>query len=68
MVTIHDVSTNEIIVREMNDEEYTDWQARVAEGEAEKTAEAKAKTDRTALLARLGITEQEAALLLGGTN
>jgi len=31
-------------------------------------AETKAVADRAALLARLGITEEEAALLLGGTN
>ena len=34
----------------------------------EIAAEAKAASDRTALLARLGITAEEAALLLGGTN
>lgn len=60
----HNVLTDEVIEREMNDVEFAEWQARVAEGEAEKAAEAKAKTDRTALLARLGITEEEAQLLL----
>jgi hypothetical protein len=34
----------------------------------EIAAETKAVADRAALLARLGITEEEAALLLGGTN
>ena len=34
----------------------------------EIAAEAKAATDRAALLARLGITAEEAQLLLGGTN
>jgi hypothetical protein len=63
-VTIHDVLTNEIVVREMNDEEFADWQVRIAESEAAKTAEAKAATDKAALLAKLGITADEAKLLL----
>jgi hypothetical protein len=63
-VTIHDVSTDNIVVREMNDEEYTDWQARVTEDEAEKAAEAQAKAEKAALLAKLGITADEAKLLL----
>jgi len=63
-VTIHDVLTDEIVVREMNDQEYADWQARAAESEAAKAAETKAKTDKAALLARLGITADEAKLLL----
>ena len=63
-VTIHDVLTDEIVVREMNDEEYADWQVRIAESEAAKAAEAKAATDKTALLAKLGITADEAKLLL----
>ena len=63
-VTIHDVLTDEIVVREMNDKEYADWQARVAESEAEKEKEAQAATDKSALLAKLGITADEAKLLL----
>ena len=63
-VTIHDVLTNEIIVREMNDEEYADWQVRVAENETAKAAAAQAATDKAALLAKLGITADEAKLLL----
>ena len=68
MVTIHDVSTDEIVVREMNDEEYADWQARVAIGEAAKAAEAQAEADKAALLAKLGITADEAKLLLSQWN
>ena len=65
-VTIHDVSTDETIVREMNDEEFAEWQTRVAESKAAKAAETQTKADRTALFAKLGITQDEAALLLGG--
>jgi len=36
--------------------------------DAKILADKQAVIDRTALLARLGITEEEAALLLGGTN
>jgi predicted metal-binding transcription factor (methanogenesis marker protein 9) len=68
MVTIHDVSIDEVIVREMNDEEYAEWQARVAENNAAKAAEAQAEAqaeaDKAALLAKLGITADEAKLLL----
>jgi sulfur carrier protein ThiS len=35
---------------------------------AQEAATAQAEADRAALLARLGITAEEAALLLGGTN
>jgi len=63
MVTIHDASTDEIVVREMNDEEYADWQARVAESERAKAVEAQTASDKAALLAKLGITADEAKLL-----
>jgi hypothetical protein len=53
MVTIHDVSTDEIVVREMNDEEFADWQARVAEDEAAKAAEAEAEANKAAAAAKL---------------
>jgi hypothetical protein len=70
MVTIHDASTNEIVVREMNDEEYTDFQTRVAKGEAAKAAEAKAEADKAAAeakLSALGLTTDDLkALGLGG--
>jgi len=64
MVRIHNLSTNEIIDREMNDAEYAQYQAeQVAQAEAEAQAEAKA-TQKAALLDRLGLTEEEAKLLL----
>jgi hypothetical protein len=42
--------------------------AKEASNVAKAEAKAQAATDKAALLARLGITEEEAALLLGGTN
>jgi hypothetical protein len=66
MVGIHDFETGETIIREMNDEEFAENQISIAAYAAEQAeADAKAAT-RAALLTRLGITEEEAALLLGG--
>jgi hypothetical protein len=51
-------------VREMNDEEFAVYEANLAI-EAQRQAEAQAKAEaRSALLERLGITEDEAKLLL----
>jgi len=64
MVRIHDTSTDEVTDREMNDKEYADYQtqqAANAKSELEAQAEAQAKA---ALLSKLGITEEEAKLLL----
>ena len=65
-VRIHDISTDEVIDREMNDAEFAQYevdQAAQAILQAEAEAEATAKA---ALLDRLGITAEEAQLLLGG--
>ena len=64
MIRIHDLENNEIIDREMNDAEY---EAHLFELEANKAAaeaKVKAEADKAALLARLGLTEDEAKLLL----
>jgi hypothetical protein len=64
MVRIHDLATNEVIDREMNDAEFAQLEADQAAqviGQAE--AEAKA-TAKAALLTKLGISEDEAKLLL----
>lgn len=64
MVRIHNSETNEIIDREMNDEEFAQYEAdRVTA--AERQAEAQAKAEAKAqVLAQLGITEEQAKLLL----
>jgi hypothetical protein len=64
IVRIHDTETNEIIDREMNDIEFAAYkkdqeEIAAAKSEAEAKAEAKA-----ALLDKLGITAEEAKLLL----
>jgi hypothetical protein len=65
MVRIHDIETDEIIDREMNDAEFSQYEAdQASKALADAAAEQKA-TDRAALLAQLGITEEQAKLLLG---
>lgn len=59
-----DIATNELTEREMTAAEYKDHQAQVAKYDEAK-AKAKTKADAKAeLLARLGITAEEAQLLL----
>jgi hypothetical protein len=65
MIRIHDLATDEVIDREMNDAEFTQYQAdAIAEAEAQAQAEAKA-AEKSALLARLGLTEDELKTILG---
>ena len=63
-IKIHDCSTDEVIMREMNDEEYAQHQIDVATAEAKAAAKAEAEAEKAALLAKLGITADEAKLLL----
>ena len=65
MVRIHDLETNEIIDREMNDAEFAEYEANKAIAQAAAEAKAKAEADRAALLARLGLTEDELKTILG---
>jgi hypothetical protein len=65
IIRIHNAETNEIIDREMTNTEFTQYEADQA-AEAVRQAEAEARaTQKAALLDRLGITEDEAKLLLG---
>jgi hypothetical protein len=68
MIRLHNTETNEVIDREMTDAEFAQHQihqanvaARIAEDESKATA-------RQAVLDRLGITIEEAQLILGGSN
>ena len=58
----------QFIDREMNDQEYAQWEIDQATVVAEAEAEAKLLADKAALLERLGITEDEAKLLLSQHN
>lgn len=59
------METNEVIDREMNDAEFTQYEADKAAQAVADAAKAKAEADKAALLAQLGITEEQAKLLLG---
>lgn len=63
-IKIHNITTDEIIEREMNADELAQWQADQAKAAAEAAAKAEAAAAKAALLAKLGITEDEAKLLL----
>ncbi len=58
MVMIHDIETNEIIEREMNDAEFAQY-------EIDKSNDQAKEAERQAILDRLGLTADEAKLLLG---
>jgi hypothetical protein len=64
IVRIHNVETDEVIDREMNDQEFAAYEAnQAAQATAQAEAEAKAEA-KAALLEQLGITEEQAKLLL----
>jgi hypothetical protein len=65
MVRIHNAETNEVIDREMNDAEFAQYQADKAAQAAADEAKAKSEADKAALLARLGLTEDELKTILG---
>lgn len=65
-ITIVDIETGEQITRDATAAEIAQIKSDADQSKAEK-AEAEAKaTQRQALLSRLGITEEEARILLGG--
>lgn len=64
-VRIHNTETNEIIDREMNDTEYAQYQTDLKTRADELTKINEAATAKANILSRLGITADEAALLLG---
>lgn len=64
IIKIHNIETGEIIEREYNDVELAQWEKEQAEEMTRQAAKAQAKIKREALLERLGITEEEARLLL----
>ena len=64
IIRIHNTETDEVIDREMTNAEFTQYEADQA-AEAARQAEAEAKAQaKAALLTQLGITEEQAKLLL----
>jgi hypothetical protein len=65
IIRIHDIATNEIVDREMTVAEFKQYEANLKiDNEIKAKAEAKAVA-KSALLEKLGITADEAKLLLG---
>lgn len=64
MSIIHNAETGEIIEREMNAAELAQHKADLASDKAQAEAETTKAAEKAALLAKLGITEDEAKLLL----
>lgn len=65
-VKIVNVETGEEIIREMTDAEFEQWQRDKEDVQIKKTEAAAKAAQREALLDKLGITAEEAQLLLGG--
>jgi hypothetical protein len=65
-IKIHNVETGEIIEREMNAEELAQQVTDQTAETARQAAEAQKAAAKQALLDKLGITAEEAQLLLGG--
>ena len=63
-VRIHNTETDEVIDREMTEAEFAQWQADKQKIQSETEAIEKKATDKAALLAQLGITADQAKLLL----
>ena len=64
----HNAQTNEVIVREMNDAEFAQYEIDQANIIAHQEALVAKEAERQAVLDRLGITAEEAQLILGGSN
>ncbi len=67
-ITVKDLATGEMYDRDMTAEENEAWLNDVQNAKDKEAAEAKAATDKAALLAKLGISADEAKLLLSQWN
>jgi hypothetical protein len=64
IIKIHNAETGEIIEREMTKAEADQYELDCAAATARESAEAAKAAEKAALLAKLGITDNEAKLLL----
>lgn len=64
-ITIHNASTGETVVREMNETELEHQALIIAETETQAAAKAERAAARQAVLDKLGLTADEAQALLG---
>ena len=63
-IGIYDHATGETIVREMTSDELAEYEAGLEATAKAEAVKAKAEADKAALLTKLGITADEAKLLL----
>ena len=63
-IRIHNIETNEVIDREMTASEYANYQASIKVNADQDKALADQAAAKAAVLDRLGLTSEEAALLL----
>lgn len=64
MVRIHNTETDEILDREMNDEEFAEYEKYKAEKAQAELVANQRELNKAELLERLGLSAYEAALLL----
>jgi hypothetical protein len=64
IVRIHNTEIDEVIDREMTDAEFADYQVMIESANASQAVKEAQATAKANLLDRLGITEDEAKLLL----
>jgi hypothetical protein len=64
IITIHNIETGQVIEREMNEAELAQLANDQAEAQIEKDKETARQEARQIILTRLGISAEEAALLL----
>jgi len=67
-IGIYNFTTGEDIVRDMTSEELAQYQSEMDEIAAQEQEKIAKETQRIALLAKIGITQEEANLLLGITQ
>jgi hypothetical protein len=68
MVRIHNADTNEVVDREMTDQEFKQYEADQVIVAAYAVESETKVAARQAILERLGITAEEAQLIIGGSN
>lgn len=64
-VRIHDIETNQVIDREMTDEEFVQYQAEELAAANEKAEIAAARALKVSAYEKLGLTTDEIAALIG---
>ena len=63
-IKIHNIETDEVIEREMTPAELKQWEKDTAQNEALKSETQAAESKKAALLDKLGLSAEEAKLLL----